>query len=439
MCPTKKNERFNSFLIIFAFVLVICGTPYAFAQQLRQEQLQLNLVANERYPKELRPEGIEQAGFILKPRLLLQGSYDSNVLAQENNEKSDFIITVAPSIGIQKKYRNHNFVFGGKAFVDRYLSESNENAERYQAYFRGVLDGNSQWQFPFSAIYNVRPRNRSIPLTNLAADRRLNINTFVGEIGVTRRFNRLSLTLMGDYTNITNEDGTAIVDKSRVVFSDDDRQRTGAKLKLRYEIPRNHEGNSAEHILFADGIYGQTKYENRQFENARFSGAIGDNTEYGILAGFETTYKGLLFANVGVGALRRSFEDSALKDVSIFDLYADVSYNILPKLTLNAEAGRNIDQDSGLAQGVVTSNYQIGIDYELLHDLYAGLNIGLTNFDFETSAREDTSIRSKIYLKKYHSRNFESGLEMRYEDRTSNTSGNEFDRLEFVFRLTGKI
>lgn len=378
-------------------------------------------------------------GFILVPKLTLHTIYDSNVLATNNNEKSDVSMLLTPSLNVQKKYGNHVFVFGGETEIERYISQSGENSEAYKGYLRGILEGNSRWQFPFSAIYTQKPRSRSTPVTTLTPTERLNINTFHVDAGVTRRFNRLSLTLLGEYTDITYEDGVSLDSGAPVIFSDDDRTRTGAKLKLRYDFPRDSAGNQAEHILYANIGYGQSEYKRRQFFGQGFTGPDADNTDMGILVGFETDYKGLVFANIGAGFIRKIYDDPLLNNINTYDLTADIAYNLTPKLTLNAMAERSIDQDNGLAQGVITTDYQIGADYELLHNLYLGGNIGYTSYDFQDISREDESMKSAVHLKYLHSRHFESGLEMRYEDRTSNIQDNEFDRLELLFRLTGKL
>jgi hypothetical protein len=422
--------------------ILVCGVFFVFvneshAQQLREEERLLALQVDDRVPTDFMSEGITLGGFMLVPKLSLQGAYDSNVLASQNNEKSDYSYAVSPSVTLQKRSGGSTFLFGGRANIERYLSETDENSIGYNAFARGRVERNSRWSFPFSVGYMSTPRERTQPLTNLAADERLSVETLNANLGVMRRFNRLSLTLLGEYTDISNENGHALVDGSPVIYDDNDRVRAGGKVKLRYEMPRS--SDKAEHILFADFLYAENSYDRRRYSNGNYNGPLGDHQELGFLAGFETTYKGLLFANIGGGMINKYFDDNALNDISTYDFSADISYNLSPKTTLNFLAARSIDQDSGFTQGIATSSYVGGLDYELFHNFYAGASLGYTEYDFENSTRIDEAIKTSAYLRYLHNRGLESGIELRQENRSSTDAGQEFDRLELLFRLTGKM
>jgi hypothetical protein len=155
--------------------------------------------------------------------------------------------------------------------------------------------------------------------------------------------------------------------------------------------------------------------------------------------GFKTKYKGFLFADIGAGLKHQSFEDSQLKDTNTAEILANVSYNIVPKLTLNFQANREINQDGGLVQGVVISDYGFGADYELLHDLYLGMDFGYTNYEFDTLNREDKDLSAILSMRKLHTQNLETALEVGYRDRQSNTPDRKFERYEMLLRLIGKL
>jgi hypothetical protein len=408
---------------------------------LREERRLLKLPVNERLHEDLTAQGLYYHGFVLSPRLSIQERYDSNVLASESNEKGDFVRMISPELHIKKEYGAHQIQFGGFADLDFHQEESDEDAIRLSTYLRGILLGDSSWSFPFSFKYKQLPRNRQTPQTRTSADERKVIESLEGEAGVTHRFNRLSLTLLGNYESIRNEDGLAFDTKNLVIFSDKDRDRYGGELKARYKIPRDFFGVNTEHILFADAIYGRSRYKNRDFQlpTQAFSGAYGHHDEYGIMTGFETRYKGLLFAKLGAGYKRQNYDDSALKDVNITTLSADVDYSITPKLVLNLNAERDVNPDTGLTQGILTTAFKGGLDYELQHNLYLGVDTEYTNYDFQALTREDEDLSSSVYLKYFNSQNLHSAIELRRQDRTSTVSTNEFERYEVLFRLTGQL
>jgi hypothetical protein len=409
------------------------------AQYFHEDEALLSLETKDRIPSELIAPGITRGGFLLFPKLEISETYSSNVYASPDNEKNDFITKITPSLLIRKEYDGHEFNLGARAQYDYYLSEQDENALEYGAFLNGTLKANSRWEFPFLLQYGTTARDRSSPLTQERANERLDIEKFISYAGVRRNFNRLSLTLLGKYTDIKNEDGMAFDNNTQVVFSDDDRSRKEIILRAEYDFPRDSEGIVPEHKIFAEIHHADVNYKNLQFQSGSFSGPQANFKEQGILGGFRTSYKGIVFANLGAGMKSQKFEDSSLKDNNILNLKADLAYNFLPKLTLNFATSRDVTQDTGIAQGILASNYLLGLDYELRHDWYIGGNVQYKTYDFETGDRKDEDRISKIYLKHYNSRNLETALEFNNQNRSSNSANNEFDRYEIMLRLTGKL
>lgn len=435
------TSRFVFRIGLFVCAAVFLAQSVAAQVLLREERRLLKLPVNERLHDDLAPQGLYYRGFILSPRLSVQERYDSNVLASESNESDDFITTISPALHIKKQYGAHEVYMGGHADFDLYKEETDENATRFSTYLRGILAGSRSWSFPFAFQYKQLPRNRQTPQTRSSANERKNIESFEGEVGVTRNFNRLSLTLLGTYDRVRNEDGVAFDTLDPVIFSDKDRDRFGGDLKARYEIPRDLFGLNTEHVLFADLSYGRGRYKNRDFQipTQSFSGPYGHHDEYALMTGFETRYKGLIFAKLGAGYKRQNYDDSALKDVNVTTLSADIDYNITPKLRINLNAERDVEPDTGLTQGILTTVLSGGFDYELQHNLYLGFNTEYTNYDFQALTREDEDLTSSVYLKYFSNPKFHSGIEFRHQNRTSTFSDNEFERYEALIRLTGQL
>ena len=326
-----------------------------------------------------------------------------------------------------------------EAQAERFADLSDENNETYKAKFTADIIGNSQWSFPVSLLHEKGVRDRTRPLTTQTANERLDVSYTTASAGVRRQFNRLNLSLLGNYESLRNDDGIGLDGQTRVVFSDKDRETYGATLGLTYEFPRHAFSEFAEHNLFTNFTYAENKLKRRQFLGNSFSGPLASFTEYGFLSGFETTYKGLIFANIGLGATQQLYDDAALNDVKTFNVSARVNYNLTPKSTLNFNALRIVDPDNGLAQGVITSDYGIGADYELKHNLFTGVDLGYTNFDFDEIGRTDDDYHGSAYLRYHHGKNIESMIELNYQNRQSTEIERGFDRLGLMFRLTGKI
>ena len=325
------------------------------------------------------------------------------------------------------------------ANIERFMNETSENNETYKIGGSAHIMGNSNWSFPIEFEHKQNARRREKPLATSTPNERLKINYTGFNAGVTRSFNRLSITLLGQYADFSFDDGVTLNDTSPIIFSDNDRERYGGLLRFRYDIPRGKTGTDFENILYTNLIYGHNKYDNLDYEGGRFGGPNQDHDEYGFLTGFMTNYKGLIKASVGAGLKHLSFDDARLKDSNTTNLSANIAYNLTPKMTLNFDAMRGRDQDTGLTEGVVSSTYGLGLDYELQHNLYAGLSFGYNQYDFESIGRKDEDYSSSVYLKYLNNRNLESVLRLNYRDRESTDNTREFDRLEVIFSLVGKI
>ena len=429
--------RVFMFLKLFAhprfFILhfaILCLVP-AMAQAetaLRDERRQLELPVDERLPEELQAPGMVYRGFAYAPRLTLQGKYDNNIYATPTDEKSDYSLSIQPELTVKKEFSSHKMVFGGKAEIERFADHSDENKKDYSLFARARLVGENHWELPLSTSFDKKARDRITPQITRTGEPE-DIKTFNVKVGVRHNFNRFSLALMDEHKNSEFDDGTDIVTGAPVIYSDNDYRRDGVRLESRYEMP------GGNHILFGDIFYGQYDYDRRDST----TGLSGSRDEYGLMAGVESNYKGLIFSHIGAGGRRQSFDDSTLDNISILDLQADIAWNILPKLTLKVAADRNINQDNGFTQGIIENIYGIGADYEFLHNLYFESDLGYATYDFKGTGRDDTDHSAGIGLKYYNSRRFETGLSAIWQRRDSNTPAAEFDRTMVMLSLTGKL
>lgn len=405
--------------------------------QFKKNEIDLNV--ENRVTKDFYTEGVTKNGFIIHPQVGVETLYDSNVLAQDNSAKDDFSFSVRPSLDIFKEFRDHRFLLNIAGAIEKFISERGEDNETYQTRMKANIVGNSRWSFPISFSHEQGVRERTRPLVTQTSDERLNYNYTQADIGIKRQFNRLSITLLGNYASLSNEDGINLDRTAPVVFSDKDRSLYGGTLRFEYDFPRYDDSDYSEHVFFTNLSYANNEYDKRQFEGTGFTGPFADFSEIGFLSGFQTSYKGLVYADIGLGYSHQSYDDPTLKDGNTFRIAADIDYNISPKLTLSFDALRDVDPDNGLERGLVTSNYSIGADYELQHDLYAGAELGYSNYDFQEIDRSDDDYYGSIYLRHNHNRYLESMLRLRYQNRDSNFDQRDFDRFEAMLYLTGKI
>lgn len=425
--------RYFFFSAIVA-ALLIHGSQ-AEAQYLRDERVMLQMPVDERIPPELKPQPMQFQGFIVKPAVGLESFYDSNVLVEPNGEEADFALRVKPELTLQKLYDNHSFIVGGRASFDRYASVSEENRADYDGFFRGVLGQGGRFQIPYNFELSRENRDRKTPVNRALTREPGYRDRGAAETGFLKTFNRLTLGLIGRYESESFSNERSASTGAPVVFDDLDKDSLRGTLRLRYEFP-GETAKTPQHILYADLYNEHQDFKRLSYVGGGYNGDDGDQDIRGFMAGVESDYKGLVFANLGAGYEEREFEDPDLNAVSLVNLKARVDYNILPKLTLNLEGGRSLTQDNGFVQGIKRWYAGAGADYELQHNLYAGISSRYTDFSFIDAARgTEEDLMNELGLRYIHSPHLQSNIQLQYQTREAQDPDYSFDRTIILLGL----
>lgn len=415
------------------------GGQIAFAQA--QENRPPFVDLNSRLPQELQAQPFTYKGFKYLPQLTLTGTYDSNIFISSQDEVSDYSLTTSPEVTIAKEYDRFTGSMKLKSNIERFASENSENTNTYSAEFQGDFYANSRWAIPFDASYYDSILDRSSPVGNLSTSRKpLEFSTWNASTGIVRKFNRLSLSLLGNYSEISYKDGISVQNNTPVVLSDNDRSTMGLNLGFVYELPR--EGSSEgvpEHYIFGNVIAGHQDFKRLSYSNGTFSGVNKDRDTLSAMIGFKTGYKGILNAQIGAGILNQYFEDPTLDDTSTFDLLANIDFALTKKMTLNFLASRDISQDNDIVQGIVMTKYNLGLDYEIKHNIYSSLLLGYTTSEFETITREDEDYSVGLELNYVLNPKFSAKASVSHIFRDSTQIMRDYDRNILMLSLTGRL
>lgn len=437
----SRATVFSACLLMTAAALASVETAHA-QGQLREERQTLELPVNERLPEELQPHGITYKGLVIRPTLETETRHDTNIFAEANDETSDTILSVRPGISLLKLFNAHRFLAGASAEIDRFSKHPDEGTDAYNGFLRGRLSIGEGWAAPFGIAFDRKARDNSAPRLSNRTRQPVYTNALSARAGIARRFNRLNVGILGHYGHVKNENGLSAGNGSPVIYSDNDTRSYGAELQFRYGFPRGRDDKD-EHILYADYKIIKRDYVRLTHDGSGFFGINRDNLEQGILAGFETNYKGIVFANIGTGYIWRNYDDPALESTGNVSLSADVAWNIIPKLTLSLEASRDSVQNNDFIGGYIKTGAAAGLDYELLHNFYVSGKIGYTTYDFSDSenaaGREEEDTLGHLGLRYHHSPSLTSAFGLRHQIRNSTIPENEFERTIFLLSLTGQL
>lgn len=424
---------------ILPLLIVLCLWGQApRAESLHQSLRDLQETVGSRTPGDYLPQGRSFLGFLFYPSVHASQAYDDNIYRDNEGEVADFVTRLKPSLSLGKQYDMHSFKFVAEAEREQHWRHSEENNSTFSTQFSGVTEANGSLSFPYKLRFGRSKQARGEPGQTSQTAEPLNKETFAGSLGIRYRINRLALTLSGDMGRTRFEDGTSRSTGAFLSFQENSSKSRGASLMATYDI-LGATGDAAEHVIFA-GL----DFERREFDDS--DDGTGGNTaetkdvrDLNFLAGLSTRYKGLLKGYLGFGYLLKNYDSVRADTVGSVDYTLDLEYNILPKATLLLSGEQSIDQENEFQRGVKNTSVRLGLDYELMHDLYLGGGVGLKSQEFVDSDRQDDTYGTSVGLRYLHSRFFESNLELRHETRESPVADSEYDQNVILYRLIGQL
>lgn len=392
--------------------------------------------AQDKIPEDYAYTPIYYKGLIIAPKLTARSLYNDNIYATSQNEKTDFIAVLQPELEIIKNYETASLSTNFAGSFERYKDNSNENRAGYSAALNYENDFNSQWTARLGASYNSQPRNRQDPTSLGASSKPLDIDTFSAQSSITRRFNRLSLTLKGQYDNITNEDGVSLVNPLLPIrFSPNDRDQYTGTATLQYDlVPGGDLGSQPEKALYL-----KTSLAHQDYEEQSATAPSRDRDTLNALLGFIGTFKSLnLLTDLSFGTTQQNFKEANIQSTRDLSYFAKIQYQPGEKHTLNFDASREVTADSLFIEGITETNFALASQYELQHNLYLNSRIAYEINEFETG-REDKDTTGGLGLRYLLSPRLESTLGVTHTDRTSTDPSAAYDQTLFMLQLIGRL
>jgi hypothetical protein len=402
--------------------MIILSAPSARAQNGLSDLIRENdETAYQRTPEEYQPPPVHYRGFVIKPVLNVTSEYTDNVFLSGGNEQSDFTVETAPHVSITKHYRDHLYQLDVQAKDRRYLDFDQENSTNFLAKLKTRLQATKALRLPFELSFRTENVDRKAAgETVLAAITQYDAAR--ASAGFDYRFNRLNVQMIGHYERRNFENGRALGTAAPILFEAKDRNEYGASLIGTYDL-------ASDHALFAGIRYTQQDFDSFTDSSNVDTSGLRSNDGIHFLAGLKTRYKNLLIGDIGVGYILQDYESPAADSIGSFDISADLDYLVTPKLTVNLQASREINQDNDVVQGVLKSRFLLGFEYEFLTDLYGRAETFYEDYDFIDSTREEDVLGGAVNLRWLHSPLWESQLGLSYQIRESNAAERDYNQM----------
>lgn len=373
-----------------------------------------------------RPEydaqGINLGGFTLLPELTVGETYSDNIYATKNDETSDWITTVAPTISLESDWSRHalNMETGMKGGF--YSSESDEN----------YVDG----RFLIDGRLDVL---RESFLTAMAGTRRLHEERGDPDFGEdwdepsTYYLHNADLSYYHGRGKLSVTGGTGVTayDYKSVDLQD------GGSENMDYRDRKVYNVNArVEYDLHPDANpFITSRYNWRDYDE---SDAQRDSQGYRVGAGTGFDLGGVTSGEVFGGYMAQDYDDRS--DISGPWYGMSLLWNVTTMTSVEAEVQRTIQETTRKdSPGIRGTEAGISVDHELLRNLLVG-----ASYDYTRNSYEDVDITDKYHtissnLTYLWNRYLNAELDYTLKDKTSDKSHREYTENRYSLSVTGQF
>ena len=358
------------------------------------------------------PLGQYFGGFLFFPLLEVEESFNSNIFADEDGEKSDFITRVLPGVRVNSDWGRHALAFEATADVGLHVENPDENYEDFRLGTGGRLDIIDGSYLSVDLSFQNLHESRGSP-DDAAGENPTEYNIYSAGVEGFYPLGRFSFRLTSGFDRLDFDDIGAGAGLADIDSDDRDRNTYETSLKAAYEIQPGYQA-------FIRGTYNVRDFD----DEVDRSGLDRDSNGIDVVAGMEVDFGGLVFGDFFAGYKRQEFQDSALSTIDGVSAGASIDWSVTPLTTINFGAGQAVE-DSTIAgaSGLNATTGSVRVDHELLRSLILSASASVSVSDYEGIDRTDTTytgeLQAKYFLNRYL---FASGGYI-YRTRESTVSG----------------
>ncbi len=316
--------------------------------------------------------GIRSGGMTYLPAIGESIGYDTNPNRTQSLRRGSFVSQTEAELGLQSDWSRHELKGQLRGAYDVYANNPEANRPEGAGQLGLKLDVTRDSFVQIDGRFLIDTQRPDSPDLDAAVRTRPIIATEGASLGFTQRFNRLIGTIQATLDRADYEDARL---SSGLTLDQSDRNLTqyGLRGRLGYELTPGL-------IPFVE-VVGDTRDYDRRTDDTGFrrsSDGIGGR------AGTTFEITRLLTGEIAVGAIRRSYEDPRLRDLTSPLLDATLTWSITPLTTIRATAQATVDETTVLnANGVRTLKGTLEVSHALRRNVI--LTGGLTVSDAEYS------------------------------------------------------
>jgi hypothetical protein len=371
--------------------------------------------------------GVRAGAFVVLPSINVGETYDDNIYATENDEKSDFITEVSPRVDVVSTWSRH--ALNLTAGLDRYFyaDHTGENKTDYDFGVDGRLDVLRDTNVLGAVSYARKHEDRGVStFSSTTAAEPVEYKETDAKLSFNQRFNRVTATLGGtysklDYSNVESTGGGILNEDLR------DRNVYSEALRAGYDV-------SPDTNVYVQGTINQRRYDIGMPVQDR------DSKGYETVVGSRFKLSSLASGELYVGYQRQNYDAAGANDISGLSYGANVNWYVTPLSTVRFNAASTIEEsDLGASSGYLRQVVGLGIDHELLRNLILSGDISYENDDYKGASRTDEYYGGAVGMSYLLNRYLALGLDYKVTNRNSDIPGIDYTRNRLTFTVRGQL
>jgi adhesin HecA-like repeat protein len=340
-------------------------------------------VVRRKRPKEEDPYaqlGIRAGGITFLPGIEEDVGYDSNPNRVAGPHKGSLVSRTEGALAVQSDWPTHALTGLIRGSYSAYPSVSDANRPEGEARLALRLDATRDLQFDIEGHGKLDTQRPGSPELNASVTERPLVESFGASVGVTQRFNRLSIGLRGTVDRFVYEDAH-LTSGTTLDQSDRNENQYGVRLRAGYELTPGV-------IPFVEAL-ADTRVYDQKIDN---SGFRRSSDGVGARAGstFEITRQ--LTGEASAGLETRHYDDPRLRDLRGPLVDASLIWSATPLTTVRLRASSRIDETTlANSSGVISQNATLEVQHDLLRNLSLIAALGVGRNDYKgVYLKEDT-------------------------------------------------
>nr|WP_303047719.1 outer membrane beta-barrel protein [Thalassospira sp. HF15] len=369
------------------------------------------------------PGGIRLGRVLATPSLDTGTRYDSNIYKSDTNPTSDVITTLTPRLTVQGDWRAFHLHLAAGGELGFFADSSSDDYQDLEVQAAGSLElGPTSFEGAIDVKRAHDPRgNNDVPTS---ATEPVIYRDIDARLGGRHVANGLHYESQFSLRRLAFDDSTA---RNGSRIRNDDRDRLELRETLRVLMP----------LDLGREAYGEVSFNQRQYDRTPDDGGrIRDSSGYQALGGIRLDLTDLIRADLAAGWMSQSYADPAFGNIGDYTLRGDFDWSMTRLTDITFNAARTVRETTQTgASGILAFEAGTGLSHELRRWLSVSINAAYSAENYQQTSRRDTISQYGLGMR-YDLNRFvqiEGGID--YELRNSNSTGEDYERLQSHIRL----